>query len=99
MRYVSNPKHKEPWQPGRRGALCPKDVDRTIAEGLLVDSELEGGKRYALHEGRAYCAQQDGNDVWHGYPVGWKEVPEKLRRNWLREGRVRRRDIKGHWEE
>lgn len=99
MRYKSNSKHKEPWQRGRRGTLCPRDVDRTIAEQLLAGSDPEGGKRYAAHAGRAYCAQHDGHNVWHGYPVGWKEVPEKLRRKWLREGRMQRRDIRKHWQE
>ena len=99
MHYESNCKHKEPWQRGRRGTLCPRDVDRTIAEQLLADSELEGGKRYAAHDGRAYCAQQHLPDLWHGYPVGWREVPEKFRRKWLKEGRVRKRDINRHWSE
>lgn len=99
MRYQSNPKHKEPWQRGRRGTLCPDDVDRTIARQLLEGSELQGGKRYAVHGGRAYCAQDNGADVWHGYPVGWVDVPEPLRRRWLREGRVQRREIKRHWHE
>ena len=70
-----------------------------IAEQLLAGSDPEGGKRYAAHAGRAYCARQDGCNVWHGYPIGWKEVPEKLRRKWLREGRMQRRDIRKHWQE
>lgn len=78
MRYESNPKHGEPWQQGARGTLCPKEIDQATARRLLMESELEGSKRYAVHEGRAYCAQQHGEDVWHGYPVGWRKVPEKL---------------------
>lgn len=34
----------------------------------------------------------------HGYPVGWIRVPERLRRKWMDEGRVRRRDIRAHWD-
>ena len=60
MRYESNPKHKEPWQRGRRGTLCPGDIDQAIARQLLEDSELEGGKRYAVHGGKAFCAQDNG---------------------------------------
>ena len=52
-------------------------------------------KRYV----EAYRAQQHGTDVWHGYPVGWVEVPEKLRTKWLAEGRVQRRNIREHWDE
>ena len=39
MEYESNPKHSDPWQRGRRGSLCPKEV-RPIAEKLLEGSEL-----------------------------------------------------------
>ena len=99
MRYEGNPKHREPWQRGRRGTPCPDDIDRTIAQQLLTDSELEGSKRYAVYEGRAYCAQQHGAEVRHGYPIGWVDVPENLRRRWLRERRVQRRYIKRHWHE
>ena len=98
MRYEGSSKHRDPWQPGRRGSLCPKDLDQAIVQQLLEASELVGNKRYAVYEGRAYCAQQHRADTWHGYPVGWGAVPETLRRNWRREGRLRRRDIKDHWD-
>ena len=98
MRYEGSRKHREPWQPGRRGTLCPNHLDQSIVQWLLEESELVGNKRYAVYEGRAYCAQQDGNDRWHGYPVGWVEVPERLRRRWLNEDRLRRRDIRNHWD-
>ena len=98
VRYESNLKHKEPWQRGRRGSLCPNNIDLTIAGRLLTDSERMGSKRYAVHEGRAYCAQEGEAGVWHGYPVGWREVPEKLRRKWQKEGCVRRGDVKRYWE-
>lgn len=96
MRYEGNPKHKEPWQRGRRGSLCPRLEPETV-RGLLENAESEGDKRFAYHEGRAYCAQEHAPGAWHGYPVGWKEVPPTLRRKWQEEGLVRRRDIKTHW--
>ncbi len=98
MRYESNPKHDEPWQRGGRGSLCPRDIGQRIAERLLADSELVGSKRYAVHEGRAYCAQQHGTDVWHGYPIGWSKVPASLRFKWQKEGRVHRKDTKRYWD-
>ena len=98
MRYESNPKHGEPWQQGARGTLCPKEIDQATARRLLMESELDGSKRYAVHEGRAYCAQQHGEDVWHGYPVGWRKVPEKLRLRWQKEGRVDKRDRDQYWD-
>lgn len=98
MRYEGSVKHKEPWQPGRRGALCPTSVDRHAAQRLLDQSAPVDDARYAVHEGRAYCARRHGSDVWHGYPVGWIQVPEPLRRKWVREGRVRQSDVREHWD-
>ena len=101
MRYEGSVKHKEPWQPGRKGALCPKGVDQRTAQRLLDDSVLFGdARRYAVHESRAYRAQrsQYGSDVWHGYPVGWVAVPEPLRLRWIKEGRIRRSDVQKHWD-
>ena len=97
MRYEGNPKHKQRWQRGRRGSLCPESMDLETAQALLSASEPEGGKRYAVHEGRAYCAQRHGDDSWHGYPVGWAEVPENLRSAWLAQRRLQRRDVKRRW--
>ena len=96
MKYESNRKHSEPWQRGRRGSLCPKEV-RGIAAKLLVGSELVETKRYAVHDGKAYCAQEGPPSIWHGYPIGWKEVPPKLRGRWRKQRRVSNRDIKKNW--
>ena len=44
-------------------------------------------------------AQDDGNGGWHGYPIGWKEVPSSLRTRWQkREKRVSKREIDRYWE-
>ena len=51
MRYESNPKHSDPWQRGRRGARCPRDIDSVRAQQLLSASEVSGKKRYAVSEG------------------------------------------------
>src|SRR5262245_11553222 len=67
LEYESNPKHKEPWQPGRKGSLCPPET-RDMAVQLLLESELVGTRRYAVYAAKAYCAMQHADDVWHGYP-------------------------------
>lgn len=60
---------------------------------------LVGQKRFAVLDGRAFCAQDDGIGGWHGYPVGWKEVPSRLRTRWeKRENRVRKKDIDRFWD-
>ncbi len=95
--YESNPKHSDPWQPGKKGSLCETEV-RPLAKELLEKSVLLDGKRYAVHAGKAYCAQQHRPNCWHGYPVGWVEVPTKLVRRWIRDDKLKKRDRKKHWE-
>ena len=99
LRYVPNPKHKEPWQRGRKGSPCPREINQEQAQQLLNESVLVDQKRYAVHEGRPYCAQDDSIGGWHGYPIGWKEVPAKLRTTWVnRERRIKKRDIDRYWD-
>jgi hypothetical protein len=97
MRYEGNPKHTDPMQPGRRGTLCPPEIDHKIAGKLLKNSTLDGEQRYAVHEGRAYCASQHEAGKWHGWPVGWVEVPEPIRNAWKKARRVKRSEIKKFW--
>jgi len=97
MVYESNPKHRDPWQPGRKGSLCPVSITTANAQALLEGSELDGKIRYATWEGRVFEAQEHQPGRWHGYPVGWVEVPEKLRRKWQTDGLVSRRQIDEYW--
>ena|SRR5690242_13002032 len=93
MHYEPNPKHKPVPQPGRRGSVCPKGVD---ASALLAASDLVGAKRFATDGLQAFCAQcHDGmRNAWHGYPVGWEEVPPALISQWLAQGLVERRTLR-----
>ena len=68
-----------------------------MARTLLAGSVLSGNKRYAVHDGRAYCAQQSPGDLWHGYPVAWKEVPHNVVQAFRQSGAVSRSDIRRHW--
>ena len=95
--YESNPKHTDPWQSGRKGSICEADV-RPHAQALLLQSEVDGDKRYAVFDGKAYCAQQHRPATWHGYPVGWVEVPYRLQKLWKEAGKVTKRQIKQHKE-
>lgn len=101
MKYEPNRKHKEPWQPGRKGSLCPSHISEEDRDRLLAESEEDptgAGKRFATDGSRAYCAQEHRPGVYHGYPVGWREVPEKLRRQWLAAGKVKKREIALFWK-
>ncbi len=68
MVYESNPKHRDPWQIGKKGSLCEAEV-RPLAKQLLEESVLWEGKRYAVHVGKAYYAQEHQPNRWHGYPA------------------------------
>lgn len=97
LRYEPNPKHKEPWQRGARGSLCPPDVN---APALLAKSELDPGrpgKRFATDGHRAYCGHEHAPGCWHGFPVGWRSVPAKILKVWLADKRVSKRDLRDFW--
>lgn len=96
--YVGNPKHKEPRQRGRKGSLCPKSVTLERAQALLDESLCCDGVRFALLDGVAFVGRSDSaGRLWHGYPVGWMEVPRSVWMKWLKEGRLKRSDIARYW--
>ena len=100
MEYVANPKHKEPWQRGRRGSLCPTEITPSIAADLLERSEVSGQSRYANYLGRAYRAFEDPSTLaWHGFPVAWVEVPQAIWQKWLQLGEITRSDVRKYWTE
>lgn len=100
--YVSNPRHKNPWQPGERGTLCPRGVDgRTLFENATPDPG-NPSKRYNTDGTNAYCAHPDkkhfdeGETVtWHGFPVEWRQVPCAVQRDWIKEGRIKKLRLRG----
>jgi hypothetical protein len=89
--YESSPKHRPIPAPGRRGSICPPFAD---GPSLLKGSDLVGGKRYATDGMHAYCAQEHRPGRWHGYPVGWVEVPPRLVQEWISSGKVSRRTVR-----
>ena len=105
LRYEGSAKHKNPWQPGRKGTLCPSDISLETAEALLRESvpdpNPQSSKRYGTHNGQAFCAMRTGsdagNDVYHGYPVGFGEVPPTVWRAWISDGRLQRADVTRNW--
>jgi hypothetical protein len=97
MMYESNPKHRDPWQAGRKGSLCPSDLTVELAQQLLNKSEIDGKCRWMTFDGRAFCGEEHRPGYWHGYPVGWVEVPEKIRRRWQAAELVTRRQINDYW--
>lgn len=97
LKYEPNPKHKEPWQPGRKGSLCPPDITPRRSKELLATSITDGNQRFAVDQGRAFAGRQHAPGRWHGYPVGWKEVPAKVVQQFLESELVTRQDVKRYW--
>jgi hypothetical protein len=91
--YRPSPKHCEPITAARPGTKCPAWT-RDVAQELLDGSVSDGDKRFNTREGLAFVAQSTGDGTWHGYPEAWDQVPERIRRAWLDEGRVRSRDLR-----
>jgi hypothetical protein len=100
MTYEGNPKHREPWQPGRKGSLCPRDITTKQAQELLLGSVQDGNKRYGTLAGKAFCAHQHDvtKDLWHGHPVAWVEVPGPVIRQFKNNGLIANSDISRYWE-
>ncbi|GAA1270426.1 hypothetical protein GCM10009677_23970 [Sphaerisporangium rubeum] len=91
LRYEPNPKHKPVPSPGRHGSICPADAN---GPELLAQSTLDGRKRYATDGQRAFCAQQHAEGRWHGYPIGWEEVPAHVISAWVANEQVDRRTVR-----
>jgi hypothetical protein len=102
--YEPNPRHKQPWQPGARGTLCPRGADGAVLFETATQDPIRPGKRYNTDGQRAYCAHPnarlDPDDdqqhvVWHGFPVQWGAVPIAVQRQWVAEGRIPRVRLRG----
>lgn len=96
--YEGNPKHREPWQPGRRGSLCPAEVSLETAQIMLLKSHLHGKQRYAVHGGRLYAAKEHIEGRWHGHPLAWVEAPPQVRAHFKKYGNVQNSDIRRFWQ-
>ncbi|QLA15246.1 hypothetical protein [Desulfolutivibrio sulfoxidireducens] len=98
--YECNPKHKEPWQPGRKGTLCPRDKNLD-PQKMLADSIIDGNKRFSTSDGIAYAAQchkkDESTEYWHGYPEAWSNIPYAIKKKWLTENKVKRQHLRKFW--
>jgi hypothetical protein len=96
LEYESNPKHKEPWHHGKSGTLCPR-WSWDFAQQILESSEAVGKGRYAVQNGIAFKAHEHAPGKWHGHPVSWNEVDQKLVNQWIQQKRVKRREVRRLW--
>ena len=91
--YRASPKHCEPITAEKPGTKCPR-WSAARAQELLDQSEAMGHKRVVTRHGLAFVAQLTGDGTWHGYPEAWDQIDGEIRKRWLEEGRLRRRDLR-----
>ena len=77
-------------------ALRWEDSGAVRAEPETQADSLAWSKRFATDGDWAYCAHcHDGSrDLWHGFPVGWDEVPMKIVNDWIAQGAVKKSTVK-----
>ena len=97
--YEGNPKHRDPWQSGRRGTLCPRGISVEQAQELLLDSIVHGGQRYAIKDGQLFAAKQHATGLWHAHPVGWSEAPQNVYAHFKNSELVSKRDLRRLWKQ
>ena len=68
-----------------------------MAQELLKSSEQIGKSRYTVQDGIAFKGHEHAPGKWHGHPVGWNEVDVPLVNRWIRENRVKRREVHKLW--
>jgi hypothetical protein len=93
LTYRASEKHCEPLTAQKPGTKCPR-WSATRAQELLDQSEPMGEKRIATYQGLAFVAQYGNDGTWHGYPEAWDKIDGAVRRRWLAEGRIQRRDLR-----
>jgi hypothetical protein len=107
LRYVPKDKHKDPFQRGRKGTLCPPASNMPVtAQALLDGSEPDPRprqiERWATDGSLAYCGRPYDRKKkldWYGFPVGWVHVPERLRRKWAKAGTPDRPTMSRYWHD
>lgn len=86
--------HEAPAQ-GFAGDSFGHPWQETQAHAMLAESVLaDNGRRYATRQGIAFVAVDSGDGTWHGYPVPWRDVLDKVCGLFVRLGRVTRRDVR-----
>lgn len=72
----------------------------SVAEAQqLLDASVEmGGRRVATRDGIAFVAAVTNSGakppVWHGYPEAWDNIEIDIKRQWIAEGKISRRDLR-----
>lgn len=79
--------------------MCPRDIAPSMARAMLRRAlrSPNGRRLYATDGGRAYCGAEHAPGEYHGFPVGWREVPPTITSAWVDQGLIKRRDVRRYW--
>lgn len=95
--YEASPRHCEPITAQNPGVKCPH-MTTSAAQKILDSAEPVGKSLQATHNGIAFVARKtrttDAGEVWHGYPEAWDKIDLKLKRSWLKQGLIKRKDLR-----
>jgi len=97
--YEASPRHCEPVTAQNPGVKCPS-WSVSVAQKILESAEPVGKTLQATYDGVGFIARKtrttDEGDIWHGYPEAWDRMDIELKKRWLREDRIRRKDLRNY---
>lgn len=95
--YEPSPRHCEPITAENPGVKCPL-WSVAIAEELLEEAEIVGNALQATRDGIGFVGRRTGSnadgEIWHGYPEAWDRMDPDLKRAWLNQKVISRRDLR-----
>ena len=95
--YEASPRHCEPMTADNPGVKCPP-WSVAEAQGLLDAASPVGRSLQATRGGVGFVARitrrTEDAEVWHGYPEAWDRMDVALKRRWLADGSITRRDLR-----
>lgn len=95
--YEPSPRHCEPITAENPGVKCP-DWSTAIAQELLETAHPVGSTLQATRNGVGFVAQRtrttEEAEYWHGYPEAWDRMDPRLKRQWVQDGLVSRRNLR-----
>jgi hypothetical protein len=95
--YDPSPRHCEPITAQNPGVKCPS-WSAAIAQDLLSGAERVGDALQATRDGVGFVGRLTGvteeGEIWHGYPEAWDRMDIDLKRKWLQEKAITRRDLR-----
>lgn len=95
--YEPSPRHCEPITADSPGVKCPP-WSAAIAQELLDEAKFVGSALQATRNGVGFVGrltlERPEGQVWHGYPEAWDSMDPDLKKRWLAEKVISKRDLR-----